>query len=108
MNPPQMSLNMPTSGSDGSSASRPTHSGWAWATSEDGDTMNGASQIPGVNPAAAMDVATPSTPEGNRSLVTSQSPTADWNPSSSWNTPKGQSPANARLSRTSASATPSK
>ena len=40
--------------------------------------MNGASQMPGVYPAAAMAAATPSTPEGNLAFVTNQSPMADW------------------------------
>ena len=69
MNPPQMSLNIPIMGFVGSSASRASHSGWARASSEEGAAMNGAIQRPGTNPAAAMAAATPSTPEGNFSLV---------------------------------------
>ena len=83
-----------------------SQSGWARATSDSAAARNGASQIPGVRPSAAMAAASPSIGVGKSSFVRSQSPMAGWKPSSSWNTSKGHSAAAARLARRSASVTP--
>ena len=79
MNPPQMSLNIPTIGWVGSSASRAIHSGWVVATSDSGATMNGAIQMPGVEAGGGDGRRPPpSTPDGNLAFVASQSPMSGW------------------------------
>lgn len=95
---------MPTSGAPLAWCTA-SQSGWCVVTSASGEARKGASQIPGVRPAASIEVASSSSGAGKVPLVDSQSPIAAWKPSSTWNTSNDQSLASARLARTSASVT---
>ena len=70
-------------------------SGWSSASCEPGAARNGASQSPACRPRDVTLSATASSPDGNESSVRVQSPTAAWNPSSSWSTSIGHSEARA-------------
>ena len=71
--PPHAGLTAPTSCRPGRAAT--SQSGWAAATADDGEARNGASQMPGTKPAAAMSAASSSSGDGNVSAH--EQPVAD-------------------------------